>query len=853
MDFADEEWKKTAAFLVEIQFLNQAHVDSLWEEWQQYRIANPGCHPFTFFMVKGISVELLRHLDLSANSDTTIIEFAEDASVSSCKTESIESGKTEIIESSPEEELIASNFQVAEEIRREGLIAADTLERVVERCNQTKERLGHILIQENMLKRSECLRIIKQVMAKVLSQAAAPPMVHLLKGTRFGEYEILNEIARGGMGIVYRARHVNTQEIVALKVLLTATPRQIQRFFREIKTTSALNHPNIVPFYSMGKEHGYPYFTMKYIEGTTFQAVIEHPDTPLEKKISILTQVCHTLHYAHTHKVVHRDVKPSNILVAKDGEPFLADFGLAKFIGASTSLTGSGRALGTPFYMSPEQVKGEKHLLSYTSDIYSLGVILYQILTGKTPFEADTLPALYHKILHEEPPSPRRHNPAIPLPLVAVCRKAMEKTIGLRYSSALDMASDLERFARGQKVKARGITSGLSKYYRRFQLPIGVCFVVALLLAIQLLFYPFSAKQQSASILPQDNPIQIMKDMLPLLIQQHIHEQAYEISCQLETHNLPPNLDMAKAALASGNYQHAFQWLERLKNSSRVEEIAYYRAVACYQLARQERIASQSVKWLEEAVRLLERLEKSKNLHEASVWLQHQHTHGLDFHATLAMATFCHWYYKREEPLSQDKIEKLRKSLAESQVVPSQKGFVEWALGELMLQESQGNQEKLTQAIAHFSKAIQYLPENSFFYQRRAHAYYLAGKAFADIESDCLLSLQYAPRDLHPIRILLLSLLSPASRPSQDIDAMDITRLRTMSTLLTGYGDNMLKNAPSPSILKSLAQECYRRYFPLSRRQVSPEMVKSFFHTYLQSPSSEARARSCTTRSRSAR
>lgn len=268
---------------------------------------------------------------------------------------------------------------------------------------------------------------------------------------KFGNYEVVDEIARGGMGIVFRARQIGTSRIVALKVLLTGkgSLEQVERFHREAQAGSKVEHPNIVKIHYIGEQNNYPYFVMDYIEGHTLQHMI-NDKVAVRSLVAVVAKVARALHAAHQAKIVHRDIKPSNILIeGASGEPYLSDFGLAKTLDQAT-LTNSGALLGTPYYMAPEQVNGNK--ATHLSDIYSLGVVLYQCITGKLPFQAETLPELYSQIFEREPDLPRKINPHISPVLENICLMAIEKKPAQRYQDALSLAQDLESYLKHRRA-----------------------------------------------------------------------------------------------------------------------------------------------------------------------------------------------------------------------------------------------------------------------------------------------------------------------------------------------------------------------------------------------------------------
>ena len=332
--------------------------------------------------------------------------------------------------------------------------------------------VSQLAFRENYLSRQQITAIVKAMPKQPPRQQARSPQApvnpmpgqtapddlqRFRPGQAWGKFFLLQEIGRGGMGIVYKSRYRPHDQIVALKILFCGSrsdSTQIRRFLREARTCASLQHANIVQTYTMGEFQGYHYFTMQYVEGETFAAWINNPQISREAKIEVLIKVCQALDYAHRQKILHRDLKPSNILIDRKHVPYLSDFGLAKFIDSDSTLTQTGSTLGTPFYMAPEQVQGNKNRIGTASDIYSMGIVLYQSITGQLPFTANIIPQLFHKIICEQAPAPRLHDPEIPLPLQAICLKAIEKKIERRYATALELAEDLTRFLQGKSVAA---------------------------------------------------------------------------------------------------------------------------------------------------------------------------------------------------------------------------------------------------------------------------------------------------------------------------------------------------------------------------------------------------------------
>lgn len=277
-------------------------------------------------------------------------------------------------------------------------------------------------------------------------------------GQHIGACEILEEVGRGGMGVVYRAREIRLGRIVALKRLLRgddATPRDLARFRAEAEAAGRLQHPGIVPVFEIGEHEGEPYFLMPFVEGTTLAKRLAAGPMPAIEAARLLAPVARAIHHAHTCGVLHRDLKPSNILLDPEGRPLVSDFGLAKRIDVDSSLTQSGALVGTPSYMAPEQAAAGRGEPGPASDVYSLGAILYQMLTGRPPFQAATPIDTVFLVLEQEPVPPRVLNPRANLDLEMVALRCLQKPPGLRYSSAASLADDLDRFLAGEPVSAR--------------------------------------------------------------------------------------------------------------------------------------------------------------------------------------------------------------------------------------------------------------------------------------------------------------------------------------------------------------------------------------------------------------
>jgi len=294
---------------------------------------------------------------------------------------------------------------------------------------------------------------------------AAPPAHHdesVPRRTKilndFGDYELLEEIGRGGQGVVYRAHQKSLNRTVALKVIGLGpwtTETHLKRFRREAAAAAHLEHPGIVPIHEVGERDGSCYFSMKFVEGGQLDEVVRDTSMSLRQSAELVAKVARTVHYAHEHGILHRDIKPGNILLDKNGEPHLTDFGLARLVEAQSTVTGTLEVLGTPSYMAPEQGAGETTKVTRATDIYGLGAVLYQLLTGQPPFAGGTTYETIKLLLETEPRQPRLLNPKIDRDLSTICLKCLEKDPHRRYTSALALTEDLEHWLKHEPILAR--------------------------------------------------------------------------------------------------------------------------------------------------------------------------------------------------------------------------------------------------------------------------------------------------------------------------------------------------------------------------------------------------------------
>jgi serine/threonine-protein kinase len=317
---------------------------------------------------------------------------------------------------------------------------------------------------------------------------------------------VIEEIARGGMGTVYKARHVGLNRVVALKVLLGARDKSGEmaaRFRKEARTTANLRHHNVIPVFDVGHisarlegETGNEelhYYAMEYVEGETLDERMFKGSITREDALEVVIKVARALEAVHSNNVVHRDVKPGNIILDRNGKPFLMDFGLAKEIDAAYRITRPGMAMGTPAYMSPEQAEGDGSI-DGRADVYALGALIFEILAGRPPFRGASLMETMMQVVSEKSPSLREHEPKIDPRLEAICMKCLEKDRTKRYQTAGELADDLEAFLAGRSVSARPssfstfVSRRLVQSKRGAALACGVATAAATLLTLALFF-----------------------------------------------------------------------------------------------------------------------------------------------------------------------------------------------------------------------------------------------------------------------------------------------------------------------------------------------------------------------------
>lgn len=376
------------------------------------------------------------------------------------------------------------------------------------------------------------------------------------QATSFGDYILLKEISRGGMGIVYKAQHRQLKRVVALKLILSgalADEEQIKRFYAEAEAAAKLDHPGIVPLYNFGKVEGKYFIEMAFVEGESLAERVRTAPAESKAAAQLLLQVSRGIQHAHEKGIIHRDLKPANILIDQAGQPRVTDFGLAKHIENDSSLTATGQVMGTPSYMSPEQAQGVVDQIDERSDVYSLGATLYELLTGKPPFQNASVIETLVQVVEDEPVSPSQLVVKLPADLETICLKCLEKAPSDRYQSAAELAEELKRFLNGEPIIARP-TTRVTRFWRWCKRKpgaalAGLSVIIAAIIVCVGLFLSYQAQSRQLLIEAERNLDQSLKN--PSLTTD------YRDKIELQLHEIA-RLNSARAELARQNFRNSF-------------------------------------------------------------------------------------------------------------------------------------------------------------------------------------------------------------------------------------------------------------------------------------------------------
>ncbi len=418
---------------------------------------------------------------------------------------------------------------------------------------------------------SKCLGALGFALALEPDPPSAPGVA--TKFHRLGDYELIKEIARGGMGVVYQARQISLNRIVAVKVVLHgpfSSPEFVERFRTETAATAALQHPNIVGIFEVGQAGNEQFFSMEYIEGANLAELVREKPLPARRAAGYLQKIAAAVHYAHQRGILHRDLKPSNVLLDGFDQPRITDFGLAKLVGTDAELTTTGQVLGSPNYIAPEQAAGKLNETGLTADVYSLGAILYHLLTGRPPFQGETLSEILMQVQNTDPVAPRRLNPSVPVDLQTICLKCLQKEPARRYASAQELADELGRYLRNESICARPIGRGtkLARWCRRkpalaTALGIGAALLLAVAIGSPIALVRIERARELAETAQQrESAMRIRAELAERATQQHLYTAL---------------LEQARATLRSGELGHRVRSLDALRRAGAISNSAELR------------------------------------------------------------------------------------------------------------------------------------------------------------------------------------------------------------------------------------------------------------------------------------
>lgn len=385
----------------------------------------------------------------------------------------------------------------------------------------------------------------------------------------FGDYVLLEEIARGGMGVVFKARQIPLNRIVAVKMILSgqlASEDDVKRFYAEAEAAANLDHPNIVPIFEVGQLEGQHYFSMGLIEGESLDRKIRLGPLEPRDAAEIVKTISHAIAHAHNQGVIHRDLKPGNILIDNSGQPKVTDFGLAKIVTSNNELTATGQVMGTPSYMPPEQAQGMTEKMGPLVDVYSLGAILYTLLTGRPPFQTANPIETMYQVVKQDPVSLRQLNASVPRDLETICLKCLEKNQSARYDSAAELADELDRYLLGKPIQARAVSSleRTWRWCRRNRMVASLSAVIAAVLVIGTIIatsFAITARQQAT--VAEQKAVELQLQLRRAENEQHANQlRAIQRGCQPNAQK-EVNIEEAERVLANMNPDYRNSWETR--------------------------------------------------------------------------------------------------------------------------------------------------------------------------------------------------------------------------------------------------------------------------------------------------
>ena len=386
----------------------------------------------------------------------------------------------------------------------------------------------------------------------------------------FGNYELVHEIARGGMGVVYKAVQLNLNRTVALKMILAgqlASSEDVSRFYIEAEAAANLDHPGIVPIYEIGTHENQHFFTMGYVDGQSLQQLVRQGPLPPARAAELMRKIAEAIGYAHDKGVIHRDLKPANVLLDRHGEPRVTDFGLARRLENESDLTQTGRVMGTPSYMPPEQAMGKSGEVGPLSDVYSLGAMLYCLLTGRPPFQSANKYDIVMQVIERDPIPPRRMDPKIDRDLETICLKCLAKDPADRYRSAHELEADLGRFLNDQPILARppGVWESAQQWARNNAVTVTTLVMILASSAIMLPLLAVAFRNQAGRAVSAAEGIPPVKSVTESEVSQ-ARAVVREMTRQLATEPGNPALlgERARALIMSGDDLAAIKDLDTL-------------------------------------------------------------------------------------------------------------------------------------------------------------------------------------------------------------------------------------------------------------------------------------------------